>query len=249
MTPFEKETTSSVKSFHTVKKWIYNNCINIDAPFIGAFSRDHIMYLAAFGTILLSMILGRDFVATNSAFIARILLVISISQQILLYSWYYYETNFDLKEALPLHICRLSTIMGMFYFLTGNEMIMNVLFFFGIFAYFSFFMPSRINKPYHISGISYFINHTITILVPYFAYFATGWTPSWSGLWVAYACFIVYWLVAYVVNERTGGNYFYMRKRPLAALEKVSNKVYMSGNFVCTLILFLIGFGLFHLFI
>ncbi|MEY8371707.1 TIGR02206 family membrane protein [Aerococcaceae bacterium 50-4] len=231
-----------------LKEKIYLNCVNIDAPFINAFSLAHILYLAAFFMILIAMFVFRDFINTNQVVIGRVLFTVSVLQQILLYSWYYFETKFDLKQALPLHICRLSTIMGLVYLVTGNQMVMQVLFYFGLYAYFSFFMPSRINKIYHVSGLSYFLNHVITILIPFFAYFTTGWTPSSRGLIVSLGAFAVYWFVALLVNRSTGGNYFYMKYRPLPILDKLNFPTYAVGNFVLTLIVFLIGYSVFNLF-
>jgi hypothetical integral membrane protein (TIGR02206 family) len=246
MESMDKNASRKAK-WQALKEKLYVNCVSIDAPFINAFSTAHILYLAAFFAILIAMFVFSDFIETNQVVIGRVLFVISILQQMLLYSWYYFETKFDLKQALPLHICRLSTIMGLIYLVTGDQMIMQVLFYFGLYAYFSFFMPSRINKIYHVSGLSYFLNHVITILIPFFAYFTTGWTPSLEGLAISFVAFIVYWFVALYVNRATGGNYFYMKHRPLAILEKVPALTYAIGNFVFTLILFFLGYGLFNL--
>lgn len=247
MESWDKQATRKSK-WLAIREKLYINCFNIDAPFISAFSTAHILYLVAFFAILSSMFIFQDFIRDHQVVIARTLFFVSLAQQILLYSWYYLETKFDLKQALPLHICRLSTLMGMYYLLTGNQTVMQVLFYFGLFAYFSFFMPSRINKIYHVSGLSYFVNHVITILIPIFAYFTTGWQPTLSGLGIAFAWFIVYWFVAYFVNKATGGNYFYMKYRPHPILNKVSEPVYAVGNFVFTLLVFFVGYGMFNLF-
>jgi hypothetical integral membrane protein (TIGR02206 family) len=247
MESWDKQASQKAK-YSALKEKIYLNCVNIDAPFINAFSLAHFLYLAAFFAILIAMFVFRDFINTNQIVIGRVLFIISVLQQILLYSWYYFETKFDFKQALPLHICRLSTLMGLVYLVTGNQMVMQVLFYFGLFAYFSFFMPSRINKIYHISGLSYFLNHVITILIPFFAYFTTGWTPSIPGLILSLGAFAIYWIVAYFVNQATDGNYFYMKHRPLPVLEKVNFPTYAVGNFIFTLILFFIGYGIFNFF-
>lgn len=247
MESWDKQASQKAK-LTGLKEKIYLNCVSIDAPFINAFSLAHILYLLAFFIILIAMFIFRDFMHTYQVVIGRVMFTISVLQQILLYSWYYFETKFDLKQALPLHICRLSTIIGMIYLVTGNQMIMQVLFYFGLYAYFSFFMPSRINKIYHVSGLSYFLNHVITILIPFFAYFTTGWTPSIRGLILSLVAFVIYWFVALVVNQSTDGNYFYMKYRPLPILNKVNFPTYAVGNFVFTLLLFLLGYSIFNFF-
>lgn len=247
MESWDKQASQSARHID-LKEKIYLSCVSIDAPFINAFSLAHILYSLAFFVILFALFIFRDFIYTYQVAIGRVMFTISLLQQILLYSWYYFETKFDLKQALPLHICRISTIMGMIYLVTGNQMIMQVLFYFGLFAYFSFFMPSRINKIYHISGLSYFLNHVITILIPYFAYFTTGWVPSFRGLILSLVAFVIYWLVALVVNRSIDGNYFYMKYRPLPILYKINFPTYAVGNFVFTSLLFLLGYGIFNYF-
>lgn len=80
-----------------------------------------------------------------------------------------------------------------------------------------------------------------------FAFYATGWLPNWIGFWIFCGAFIISWPVAYIVDAYTGGNYFYIRKRPLALLNKASNKVYIIGNFIFTFLFFALGLILFQM--
>src|SRR5690625_4093123 len=84
------------------------------------------------------------------------ILSFSISQQVLLYSWYIFETGFDVSEALPLHISRISSILGIIYLITKNQKVLDVLFYFGLFAYGTFFYPQRVYPVYHAIGVSFF---------------------------------------------------------------------------------------------
>lgn len=246
MAQWKNDKFLNANSLDTTLDRLYKNCISIDAPFISAFSLAHFLYLSAFFAILTFILTNQELLVANHVLIARGLLAISIGQQIMLYSWYYFETGFDVKQALPLHICRISTLLGIVYLLTGNAVVMNVLFYFGLYAYFSFFMPSRINKIYHVSGLSYFINHVITILLPYYAHFTTGWLPTMPGLCLSLVFFVVFYVLAYFVNQHVDGNYFYMKNRPLPVLSKVSDEIYHLVNFAFASGLFIFAYWAFN---
>lgn len=131
-----------------------------------------------------------------------------------LYSWYAFETGFDLSEALPLQICRISTLLGIIFLITKNTKVLEIVFYFGLFAYGSFFYTSRIHPIYHVMGISFVINYTLTVLLPYFGYIAYQWSQKFKGFLKAYAYFLVYFFFVYFLNPLIDGNYFYLKYRP-----------------------------------
>lgn len=131
----------------------------------------------------------------------------------MLYTWYFFETGFDLSEALPFHISRITTVLGIIFLFTNNKKVLNVAFYWSIYAYGSFLYPANIHPPYHALGISYFTNHVITILLPFFMTIAYGWRPKLEGLKSAYGWFLLYMIAAYFFNPLVDGNYFYLEQR------------------------------------
>ena len=152
-----------------------NNFWDKDVSFIPILGTHHLIYIGLIGILLFLLIIRSKEVKTNADLIKKWILVFSIGQQLLLYSWYIFEMGFDVSESLPLHISRVSTLLGIVYLMTKNEKVLNVLFYFGLFAYGSFFYPQRVYPIYHAIGISFFINHAITILLPIFAAIAYDW--------------------------------------------------------------------------
>lgn len=59
---------------------------------------------------------------------------LSLLQQIVLYSWYLIETNINISESLPLHICRISTVLGIIYLMNQENLLMDSVFYFGLIA-------------------------------------------------------------------------------------------------------------------
>lgn len=174
----------------------------------------HLFFLGMAGLLLVGLLAGRRWVRAHAELVARVTLVISILQQIGVYSWYALETGFDLGDSLPLHISRVTTIMGIAYLCTRSRALMDVIFYFSLFAYGTFFDPQRIYPATHFMGWSYFVSHVITLLLPIFAAIGFGWRPR-PGSWLrAYGWFVVYFAAILVVNRLVDGNYFYLKFRP-----------------------------------
>lgn len=180
---------------------------------IETFGLGHFVYMGLAVAILATMIVKRKEVRAHADSVGKGILITSILQQILLYSWYYFETGFNLSEALPFHISRVTTILGIIFLMTKNKKILNVAFYWSIYAYGSFLYPADIHPPFHALGISYFTNHVITILLPFFMTIAYGWRPKLEGIKSAYGWFLMYMIAAYFFNPLVDGNYFYLENR------------------------------------
>lgn len=213
-----------------------------DVPYIHLFDLHHTFYISSMLLTLFVLIHYRKKVKAHSEKIRKFILTVSLGQQFLLYSWYIFEMGFDAAESLPLHISRISSLLGIYYLSTKNNRILNVLFFFGLYAYGSFLYPSRVYPFYHAVGISFLINHVITILLPLFAIFAYDWRSSFKSLIEAYTYFLLYFAFVYFINPLIDGNYFYLKYRPF--FQQWSDAVYVPVVLLVTFILFLTGFGI-----
>ncbi|GAA2179683.1 hypothetical protein GCM10009785_07270 [Brooklawnia cerclae] len=210
-------------------------------PYITLFGPDHLAYIAGLLIVLAALLTGRSWVRRHATGLRRAILGLSVAQFTGLYLWYFLETGFDVAEALPLHISRTTTILGLVFLITRRPAWLNVQFFFGLFAYATFVLPSKIYPVTHVIGWSFFVSHTINIALPIFAGIAWGWRPTVRGLWKAYGWFLVYFVAAVVVNRLVGGNYFYLRDRPL--LKSLPSPWYELGALAATLAIFWIGYG------
>lgn len=211
-----------------------------DVEFIKTFGLDHLIYISILVVTLVALILNRHKVRANSEKIGNIILIVSILQQILLYSWYFFETGFDVSEALPLQICRISSLLGIYFLITKNKKVLDVMFYFGLYAYGSFLYPSRIYPIYHAIGISFVINHLITILLPYFAFIAYDWRPNFKSLKKSCGYFLVYFVFVYFLNPMIDGNYFYLKYRPF--FQTWPEYIYVHFIICFTIFIFFIGY-------
>ena len=212
-------------------------------PYIQLFSLSHWFYLIFFTICFFLLIKNQKIIALKPDRYRYSLLIISMIQQVILYFWYFDQKNFPISEALPLHISRVSSLLGILYLLTLNRRIMDIMAYFSTFAYLSFLAPAKIHPAYHALGLSFLINHVITIILPYFAIIAYKWKPSFKALINSYLCFIFYLLNLPLINQLTNGNYFYLNQRPLNIFQSLSLPTYIALLILATFCLFY----LFHL--
>lgn len=189
-----------------------NSTLLPDSYFIRPFDLQHAFYLGSFLIILSLVLLNHKKIAAKPEPIWRAALVLTIIQQFILYGSYLLE-GFNLAEALPLHISRVSSLIAIAWLVSRKTIFMDLLFFFGLYAYGSFFYPSRIHPITHPIGWSFLINHVVTILLPITVIIAGDWKPSKQSLYAAMRYFLLYLAAAMLANAWTGGNYFYMTRR------------------------------------
>ncbi len=193
----------------------FSEFVSPDAPFVKVFSLPHIIYLIASLSCLALFIHKRAWVKMHeNAVRITFLLVLGFQQIFLLYGWYAFFTPNFLSEGLPLHLSRVSSLLTIIYLFKKSDVVIDVISYFSIFALISFFYPLNVYNFSHASGVSYMINHLITVLIPPFASICTGWFPTWRSYKHAVIGFSIFLPLAIVANIFTGGNYFYQTDRP-----------------------------------
>lgn len=144
---------------------------------------------------------------------------------------------------MPLHLCRISSILTLVFLKTKNKKLLDIIFYFSLFAIGSLFYPKDVYHFMHINGISYMINHLITVAMPVFVYIAYDWRPSFKGLKSACLWFSIYLVFIYWLNPIIGGNYFYLVNRPF--LNNLTYFQYFIFTFIATYVLYFIIYGLY----
>lgn len=210
-----------------------------EQDYIRIFGPEHGLYLLLFLGCAILLYFGRHRLGAHRKAITRILLVSSVFQQILLYSSYFYLLDFHLGESLPLHISRISSLLGILVLLTKNRSLFAVLCFFSLYAWPTFLYPSRVYPITHPIGLSFLINHVITILLPYYMMMAYGLRLRKNEFFRAFAWFCGYLLTVYLVNPLLDGNYFYLKYRPFFA--SWPDALYLAAVLLVTFTGFFLG--------
>jgi len=186
-----------------------------EAARVKILSLPHIAYiLFCFGVIYL-FIRNRSVIREKRDKIAKIFLGIIFFQQIFLqYGWYIVCTDVVLEEGLPLHLCRVASLLTIVFLIKKDTRYLDIVAYFSVYALISFFYPLDVHHFAHIGGISYMINHLVTVLMPVYGVIAYDWRPDWHSFKRAALAFTAYFPCAIIANALTGGNYFYLTNRP-----------------------------------
>ena len=211
------------------------------APYIPLFGADHLMALGTVLTAVALLLAFRRRVRELAPVLRWGFLVLALAQQVALYTYQAFVVGWDWGDSLPLHISRVTTLILMAYLLTGRTVLLEVGFYFGLYAYATFIYPQRIQPMDHLMGWSFLVSHAVTILVPVLAGIADGWRPTVRGLWRSYAWFLAYFGVVLGVNALTDGNYFYLKFRPF--LQTLPDPLYWLAACAATLVLMWIGYA------
>ncbi|MCD2137517.1 TMEM164-related integral membrane acyltransferase [Salinicoccus halitifaciens] len=211
--------------------------------YIGIFSIDHLIYIFGLIVVAAAFFSNTSRVKDRRRTITVVILIVILLQQLLLYGSYYFivgdETGFDASVSLPLHISRINSLLGILYLLTRNAAVFRVLALFALFAWLSFLYPSQVYGVTHPIGISFFINHVVTLLLPFYGMVAYGKEIKTGDSLKVLPWFVVYLAVAYVTNMLTGGNYFYLQDRPV--FEGISDAAYIAASILFAYVLFKAG--------
>jgi len=185
-----------------------------DAPRVGIFSFAHIAYLVVCALTIALFVRYRKGVREKRDIIAKVLLGFLLFQQVAMYVWYAVFTDKLITDGLPLHLCRISSLLTIFFLVKKDKRFVDVIAYFSIYALASLFYPMDQQHFLHLIGLTYMINHLMTILIPVYAVIAFDWRPSWHACKKSCIGFTVYFAVVLVVNHLVGGNYFYQVNRP-----------------------------------
>lgn len=206
--------------------------------FIKPFGPNHILYIGIVVMVGFLLFTNIPFVRKHRDKISMMVLIISIMQQCILYGYYLLFFKFDLSESLPLHISRINSILGILYLATKSKLVIRILSFTGAFALLSFLYPSRVQSITHPLGISFLVNHIITLLLPVFAMVVYDFRIKKADKQLPFIFMMIYIMMVYFINPIVNGNYFYLVIRPFTFLNKMDDGLYLILCAVVTFVLF-----------
>lgn len=217
--------------------WFWDEAV----PYIQVGGMGHFIYIL-FLIIVFSIIFRNRKNFSFSGKLEKVYLsfsLLGLVHQLMITGWYIFETGFDMRDAMPLHICRVVVWFIIFQPLIRRPGMNNLIFFFGLYAYGSFTLPIAIHPPFHFVGWTFALLHTVIIVYPFIIHWATGWIPTFKGALQSFGIFLIYFTMVLIVNALVDGNYFYMDERPF--LHEMPAFPYTMLNAVGTFCIFMTG--------
>lgn len=94
----------------------------MDYEYIDILGVDHFLYLITLLLLAWLLCTQQNWIRKHRQLVTRVIITVSIAQQILLYSSYLFIEGFTLGESLPLHISRLNTLLGTTYLIRKKRL-------------------------------------------------------------------------------------------------------------------------------
>ena len=198
-------------------------------PYIQVGGAGHITYIIFLVIVFIIVFRKRRDFRGGEAGIYLVFAVLGLIHQLMITSWYIFETGYDLRDAMPLHICRVVVWFIIIQGVVRKCWMHDLIFYFGLYAYGSFALPIAIHPPHHFVGWTFVLLHTVIIIYPFVIHWMTGWEPAFKGAIRSFGVFLVYFAVILAVNALVDGNYFYMDDRPF--LHNMPEIPYTVGTF------------------
>lgn len=155
-----------------------------------------------------------------------------------------YEGNFSLDDDLPLHLCRLASLVMPVFFILKNEVWLRRMYFIILAGCLQAVITPELTYYHpHYSFWIYWIMHAVLIWLPIYVVLVLNVVPAWIDLKEAYVATILYMLATLLINFALSSNYFYTRhKPPSASLLDVMGPWpwYMLTGAIIALVLFMI---------
>ncbi|MCF7927345.1 MAG: YwaF family protein [Candidatus Izimaplasma sp.] len=180
---------------------------------VDLFDFSHISFMVTVLIIVYSFVTNLDKIRHHKTIVRNILLLLSGSQIIVFYTWSIVELGFSLEAGLPIHMCRLSTLLGFYYLLTLDQRVFHVLFYSSVFAIVAIVMPVNVHPIFtHVVGWSYQISHIIILLVWIMGVYVHNYKPSYTIMNNIIISFSILYFFVWRFNYWVGsGEYFYIR--------------------------------------
>lgn len=129
---------------------------------------------------------------------------------------YYVLFNFDLKEVLPIYLCRVVIIALLYTLFTGRKGLLFIVYYFGIiFGVMPLIIVDTGGHTFpHATYFSFFVGHGMILLANLYYLVVDGYRPGQKDLRKALITLAVYFGIILILNPLLGGNYNYLEAAP-----------------------------------
>ncbi|MDO4765989.1 MAG: TIGR02206 family membrane protein [Eubacteriales bacterium] len=131
---------------------------------------------------------------------------------------YYFTFQFDMKEILPVYLCRIVIIALLYTLITGQKKFLFVVYYFGIFfGVVPLIVVDTGGHTFpHATYFSFFIGHGMILLANLYYIMIEEYRPRRGELRKALFTLGFYFVLVAILNPLVGGNYNYLEEAPSA---------------------------------
>jgi len=128
-----------------------------------------------------------------------------------------YDGSFDIKDDLPIHVCRILTFMAPIIIWKRNRFWMGIIYFWIIAGTLNANITPDMDFGFpHWDYFSYWLKHGFLVLIPLYYVIVLGIKINKKDLWNAFWTANLYMVFSLVVNYLLDSNYMYTMRKPEA---------------------------------
>lgn len=186
------------------------------------YASDHLLGLGIIILLLIMLVLNKETIKKDKRLrncIQFLIAAVLILQQSLLYMWYVTSGNFTWGETLPLYTCRTAILFMILTLLTNNKRFFYIAYYWGLVGgIMALLTPDTSGFIFpHIMFVQFFFGHGGLLLAIVFMIAVHGFKPDKASLQGTIRFTLIYFIGVGLFNYIVGGNYCYLRHKPLTA--------------------------------
>ncbi|OAT83869.1 hypothetical protein A6P54_00785 [Bacillus sp. MKU004] len=185
----------------------------------------------------------------NSKWIGTVLLCILCASEISYQIWSLVTGNWTIQSTLPLHLCSISTFVGIYLYFKRDSKI------FYLFLYIGFIPPILAlitpDNPYsfpHYRYIKYFLHHMAIPLMVLFLFYHDHYQVRKSSIFFGLGLLNCLAVPIFILNKVSGSNYFFLAGPPEGTTPLLwfgDDAVYIINLEIAAVIVFTVNYLLF----
>ncbi|MDF2522519.1 MAG: transporter permease [Clostridiales bacterium] len=191
---------------------------DIIMPPFAIFSREHIVTLIALATInILLVICFLKFGETKSVNNFRKgLAVFLIFNELYYITWSILTGDWSMEYSLPLQLCEAVMFASAAMLILDNYNIFEVVYFLGLGGGIQALLTPDLYYPFpHSRFFSFFLGHNAVFLAIFYMMAVRKFKPSFKSIIKTFVITNIYMIFISIVNVLTGGNYLFLRSKPV----------------------------------
>lgn len=119
------------------------------------------------------------------------------------------------REYVPLHLCGVASLLGMYALVTHNKHVVQALYFIGIIpAALALLTPDLLYTFPHFTFMKFFIHHMTIVWTSVFLILTSQTAITFRSLMKVFGSINVYAVLIFFINRQLGSNYLYLSQAP-----------------------------------
>lgn len=174
-----------------------------------------LMLIAFLGAILIYKY--RDKIKNNNKNILKILVIVLLFQQIILYTWYIFSGAFSIETSLPLYDCRVAIICLIYGVFFNNDKSKRIGIYLGFVGSIVALITPELDRfifP-HYTWISFFVGHTLLLWISCYIFFVEEIEISFKKYTEVFVFTNILHIAVIIFNSFTKCNYAFLSKPPI----------------------------------